>query len=342
MADPRIASIVDRSGDPSTVAWAHEGAGSLAALADPELAILAAEALGNINALQSVQQPKALRKSAAAALHRLKSRGVRVESARAPASFTLASEVVDIPPRAFLSVPNARGNHHLVLTATDREGSCIMDLILGGGKVQDEHGHASRSQLREFWKELENDPTTREIPFAAGLHMGDRAASGRRLHGWDHLLEKVSPATLSAARALDPGLYVRPDSGQALATSPLPLSLVPSRLIERALEAVNTPREAEAEAGEHLFPFLDELADSARGALADAAREQALVYRLTGFGSSAEKADALAESLAAGVAGHGLAELRQTLLIAMFEELQRAQSEEEADRDAWMRMVGQQ
>ena len=70
-----LAAILDRSGDPATVAWAHEGKGALAALPDPQLAIAAAGALGNVAALQSVNAPKDLRKAASAALHKLKSRG---------------------------------------------------------------------------------------------------------------------------------------------------------------------------------------------------------------------------------------------------------------------------
>ncbi len=151
MADPRLASILDRSGDPATVAWAHDGEGALVSLADPELAIAAAGELGNITALQSVTEPKSLRKAAAAALHRLKSRGVRVED-KAPANtFTLAREALVITPRAFLSGPNPLGNCHMVLTATDAEGSCIVELIVGGSRVQAEHGHASRKELRGFW-----------------------------------------------------------------------------------------------------------------------------------------------------------------------------------------------
>src|SRR5687768_5615412 len=106
MADRK--SILDRTGDAATVAWAHEGTGDLAKLPDPHLAIAAAAALGNAKALQSVTTgPKELRKAASAALHRLRSRGVKVETRVESRTAGLGRESVDIPSRAFLSLPDA-------------------------------------------------------------------------------------------------------------------------------------------------------------------------------------------------------------------------------------------
>src|SRR5262245_17410281 len=98
---PDVRAILDRTGDEATVAWAHDGTGDVSKLPDPLLAIAAAAALGNVKALQSVQGPKELRKAAAAALHKLRSTGVKVEEKVAPRAVGLGKEVIDIPARAF-------------------------------------------------------------------------------------------------------------------------------------------------------------------------------------------------------------------------------------------------
>ena len=85
--DPGLAAVVDRSGDPAMVAWAHDGVGELAGLANVDVAVAAAVALRNVAALQAAAErgPKVTRKAAAAGLHRLRSAGVSIPSAPAEA-----------------------------------------------------------------------------------------------------------------------------------------------------------------------------------------------------------------------------------------------------------------
>lgn len=342
MADPRLASILDRSADAATVAWAHSGQGDLAQLPDPELAIAAAAELGNVAALQAVTAPKSLRKAAAAALHKLRSRGVKVADAPAPVAFTLAREVIDVPPRAFLGAPNAIGNCHLLLTATDRDNSCIMEVIFGGDKVQDSHGHASRSELRKFWKEIEGDATVTEVPFLAGLHLADALVRGKHVHGWDHFISKVDPSVLASARLADPTRHALPEGGAEAENFVLPAWLVPAKVVDAVVK--NLPNEAQpGEEGWIDTGVQDALADGGRETFAAAADRIATVYQVLGRAASAELARAAARRLRnAGDACADLNCLRSAVLMAAFQELQHRQQEQQADMDALMQRLGSQ
>jgi hypothetical protein len=206
-ADPAaLTALLDRSGDAATVAWVHEGRGNVAALSDPALAILAAERVGNIAALQGVQQPKDLRKAAAAALHRMRSRGVEVTEKVAPKSFTLGAESVDLRSRAFLSLPDRDGDIELLLTASDLEGHCVLATVFGGQDLvrDSQHAHLNRSGLRDLWAQVEGRGMHAELPFVAGLHYADRFVKGHDRHGFDHFLDHVPPGVLQSARILDP------------------------------------------------------------------------------------------------------------------------------------------
>jgi hypothetical protein len=330
MPDPRLVSILDQSGDAATVAWAHQGVGSLVSLADPELAIAAAAELGNVAALQSVTEPKALRKAASAALHRLKSRGVKVADSTQVRSFSLTREQLDVPPRAWLGAPGPMGNHHLVLTATDYDGSCIMEVIVGGDKVQDQHGHAGRNELRRFWKEMETDPTLTEVPFVVGLHLADEAVRGKSVHGWDHFLSKVAPATLASARLVDPMRHALADDGAAPQDWLLPAWLVPGRALDLAIAAipdgdVDVSNESWLEQGLEVA-----LADASRLRFAAAADQSARVYALLGRTANAASARSVADRLRAGEPAASFPELRTAVLFAAFQEVQRRQGPDAA------------
>ncbi len=343
MAHPQLSSILDRSGHAATVAWAHDGSGDLASLPDADLAVEAAVALGNVAALQAVVAPKHLRKLAAAALHKLKSRGVKVAEVAAPRAFSLGAEDVQVPPRAFLSTPNALGNMHLVLTATDREGSCIMELVYGGSKLQDEHGHASRSELRQFWRELENDAGMTEIPFVTALHLGDALVQGKHAHGWDHLLEKVDSGTLTAARLLDPARQApapRGDDGDPSDWS-LPAWLVDAKLVEDLAENGFGAHTAEDPDG-WLNEGLDKALRSSRDEFAHACEHIALAFTLVGRPRAAAEAREVKRRIEAGESGRNFAQVRLAVLMACFDEIRRREAEHKADMDGLMQMVGRQ
>ncbi len=339
MVDPRLVAILDRSGDPAIVAWAHDGAGDVASLSDPELAVHAAGELGNVAALQAVAAPKNLRKAASAALHRIKSRGIKVADAPAPKAFTLAREAFDVPPRAFLSGPNAMGNCHLLMTATDREGSCIMEVIFGGDKVQDHHGHAGRSELRKFWKQIEGDEVMAEIPFAAGLHLGDVALNGKPAHGWDHFLSKVAPGALAAARQMDPRAHALSETGAEAEAWVLPAWLLPGTVVDGIVAGLPDDTSGENE-GWLDVAIVAALVGGGREAFAFAADRSALVFTLLGRGAAAASAQAAAARMRAGEDCSGLSPLRSAVLLAAFQELQHRQREKSADVDSVMRKVG--
>lgn len=207
MADPTVSSIVDRSGDPASVAWAHDGVGDVAKLPNPLAAIAAAAELGNAKALQSVQAPKDLRKAASAALHKLKSKGLKIEEVAPARSFTLGKESFDLPSRAFISIPDLDGDMEFLLTTSDPGGNCALGVIFGAGQPKEmRHAHVGRGELRDLWKQADGRKDLAEIPFTTGLHYIERFAAGAPdyKHDWTHFLEHVPAATLQAARTLDP------------------------------------------------------------------------------------------------------------------------------------------
>jgi len=331
--DPRLASILDRTGDPATVAWAHEGSGRLDSLADPMLALAAAEALGNAAALQAVAEPKALRKAAAAALHKLRARGVKVEAAVAPRSFSLGKEEVDVPPRAFLSLPDDQGDMQLLLAVTDHEGSCVFATILGGpdGVRDARHAHVNRSGLRDVVRTTESMRGHVEIPFVAGLHYADRLFTSRHEHGWTHFLEHVSPATLTSARILDPLRSPPPDRPDEPALHPWmphPSLLASGPLahgVSRIAEIVTSDLYPEEEDRRGAMDTV--MNDTADAALDAQARARLLDYlgwaeiacRHHGWPRHAEQLVAVAEEVRAGAAGSAIGAVAATTRLHLAE-----------------------
>lgn len=289
-----------------------DGRGRLDQLADPELAIAAAEAAGNVAALQGVSAPKALRKAAAAALHRLRSRGVKVE-AQAPAAFTLSREELDVPSRAFLGSPDDEGEVPLVLTATSHGGTCLMEMFLGTADGRATHGHANRTQLREVWKNLEADPSLREVPFAGGLNLAFELLDGRSDHGWEHFLSHVPAAVQAQARADLATAAAVEEAVGADRVWMLPVRLVAPRAVEVGVQAMlQSTREEETQA------WVPEGADAAlegeaRAAFAAAADRLARIHRCFGREGAAADAERLAAQLREGVAGQEIPAVRNTV-----------------------------
>lgn len=332
MPDPRISSVVSRAADAATVAWAHAGTGDLASLPDPELAIAAAAALGNVSALQAVTAPKTLRKAAAAALHRLKSQGVKVVDAAPARAFTLAAEVVEVPPRAWLGVPDENGGITLVLTATDNEGSCIAEVRLGEPDAHMEHGHASRGELRDLWRRLGADAGLKEVPFVLGLHLADGAVGARADHGWKHFMEKVADSQLAAARGADPASFAGAPVDEAIAETRvacLPLSLINAGLSAERLRTSASGDDA----------WIDDCAndavnDQTRAGFVAAARMGEVALRVHGRMGAADDAAALANKLEQGVAGSELFAVRSAVMRAtMYEVYRRAEQESGGDEE---------
>lgn len=330
MADPRLSSILDRSGDPSTVAWAHEGAGDLAALADPLLAIQAALELGNGAALQAASTsnlPKDVRKAAGAALHRLKSRGVKVAPI-APKVVVLPAEALDLPPRAFVSVPDADGDLEVALTASTGEGSCVCAALLGGSSgISDiRHGHCNRSELRRVWREMETRRDLVEVPFLVGLHILDGLASG---HDWNHFLTHVSAPTLQAARLLDPtqGVPSAVVEDEALVGRDwsVPVSLLDASIVAQAAEKVAHAGSNSQDFAAHLDAAVLAISETGytknRAALLRHLELVALAFRWHGRAASADAALAQKAAIEAGEALSSIPSVRNAAGTAVTRQL---------------------
>lgn len=233
----KVQTIVSGNGDAATVAWAHRGEGSLAALPDPQLAIAAAVALGNATALSSVNAPKDLKKAAAAALHRLRSTGVKVEAPKPVGHFQLSKDTSAPPSRAFISLPDIEGSVELLLTASDAEESCALGIVLGGGVEDVRHAHLGRGELRDTWRSAEGGGL-QEIPFTTGLYFADKYLSPRADHNWHHFLQHVPAGTLQVAKGMDPfaNLPATKEEGQNIGDSwVLPQSLWDASLMPKAM-----------------------------------------------------------------------------------------------------------
>lgn len=336
MADPTVTSIVDKSGDPASVAWAHDGVGDIAKLPNPLAAIAAAAQLGNARALQSVQAPKDLRKAASAALHKLKSKGLKIEAIAAPRSFTLGKEDLDLPSRAFFGIPDLDGDMELLLTTSDATGNCALGVVFSAGQPKEmRHAHVGRGELRDIWKQAEGRKDLAEVPFTTGLHYVERFAAGAPdyKHDWHHFLEHVPQATLQAARTLDP-----------LAKAPAPLGdeggiawVAPSGVFDHAALTEGMDRLVALTRAEHvdddvrnaaLEALFAEVADRAlahgdRAALVRAAELAAVAFTLHGRPNAAASIRAQAESAAAGAAGSTLESVHTAVRLLLLANTQR-------------------
>lgn len=325
--DPRLAAILDRTGDPATVAWAHTGTGDVAVLPDPELAITAAGLLGNSGALQAVAGPKALKKAAARALHQLRSRGVKVDEAPRATAFTLGREEVAGLQRAFLSLPDTEGDLELLLIAADEEGVCVLGTILGGPEVLREarHAHVNRGGMREVLRSVEERGVHAELPFTAGLALAERIYTPRHEHAWSHFLEHVPSATLESARFLGPerGLPEgRPDEPEPKPWMPTPGMLQPGPLasaVERMVEITVSPVYPDQES--RRVAFHEAAGQAATAALDADARRRITEYldyvvlaaRWYGWPRHAEQLQAVADQVARGTPGAEIDAIRASV-----------------------------
>lgn len=348
MASLKVAEILEGRADAATLGWVERAEGDVQALPDPESAIEAAYWKENIAALQSVVEPKALRKAASAALHKLKSRGIKVEAKVQARSAALGAEVVDIPPRAFVSLPDLLGECRLLLTATDASGTCVAEVPLGGLPAHIGHAHLSRNELRETCKDVARDPRTKEVAFPHGLALAAAAAGDSVPHQLHHLLQKLDPGVWATARttpiASIPGAEA--DTGRdGDRYSCLPLELVELRpayaayaaYIDGPAESPGEAEESEAEAaatpepgaaagpaaeGRDIFGPLVPTAvtDANRAGLALAADLAAAVYRIHGRRAAAGDAASVAEAIRTGELGPARAAIQLSLELAAIRE----------------------
>ena len=325
-----VDAIVARTADAASIAWAHDGTGDVATLPDPEAAIDAAGRLGNVSALQSVAQPKVLRKAAAAALHGIRSRGVVVPEKVDARHVGLARETVDIPARAFLGMPDIDGEIELLLTVADDEGCCVLGAVLDGRPTprESQHAHVSRSGMREVWKTCEGRGDIAEVSFVTGLHYGDHFLAND--HGWRHFCEHVSPATIASARLLDP--LARPPAARTDegADDPwiLPVRLLSAAAIHAGIGEIGAAFSSAIEVDDATRQSRIEgaIANAATAALTDALRPSLVAavdlahatFVLHGLPQRAERAVQAREQILAGVAGADIKPVLDAVRLAMF------------------------
>lgn len=325
--------ILDRSGDPATVAWAHDGQGDLAALPDPLLAILAAEKLGNAPALLAATGPKPVRKAAAAALHRLKSRGVKVD-APAPRAGVLGVEVIPVDTHAWLSFPDEEGEVKLLLGYSGPRGTRVLDIDLTGPHDAWAHaGPSSKNGIRDAGAELVREGGV-PLPFAVALRYARTWAGGEK--NVQEFSDHVGVELVAQADAVDPEAHLPPPGEDvpghgwvypADAFVGDGLDAAAQRLQERlaGLEVTDAPglppgvEEAFQDAGGVL---LDHLTPRERQVLAEVARFGALVRRWHGAVGAAERLEAQATALegdtpAREIPGMELAARRAVLVEAL-------------------------
>lgn len=337
----RIQEIIGRSGDAATVAWAHEGTGRLADLSDPMLGIAAAVALGNASALSSVTAPKDLKKAAAAALHRLRASGVRVESQRAPSAFRLSTAEEAPPSRAFVGLPDQDGHVEFLLTASDTDSSCVLAFLAGGPRATAEvrHGHVSRSELRDTWKQVEKYRLV-EIPFATGLHYADRLLGSVSERNYLHFLDHVSAETLQSARILDPLANV-PAANAAEPEAEvlewiLPTDMWDPALTENAMGVLFNSMQA-AEARDAFYEAVVRMVctqminDQNRAMIYNHIELVAAAFRLRGFVGAAERALGYRRALEEGTDPGTLPPLLNSVKVAIANEAMGRMSQAEME-----------
>ncbi|MDP2307511.1 MAG: hypothetical protein Q8P18_15900 [Pseudomonadota bacterium] len=340
MSDPAaLAAILARTAgpaaDPATIAWAHEGKGDLSALPDPHLAIAAAAALGNSRALLSVTGPKELKKAAAAALHKLKSRGVKIEEAPAPRAFVLGKGEEPLPARAFLSLPDMTGDMELLLTTSDAGGNCALGVILSAGRAkQTQHGHLARAELRDVWKQATARGDLVEIPYIVGLHYAERfLATGEHKHDWTHFLEHVPSALLQSARVLDP--LANPPAAVDEGEDPNPRWMAPLGVLDNAalnhginqMPVVVASAEDDAARDAGLAALYTETADNAleagdRAALARSADLTAVALTFHGRPLGAAIVRAQGEAALAGAPGSAIEGVAMSVRLLLITQTQ--------------------
>lgn len=218
--------------DAAALAWLG-GSGDLASM-DTESALAAIEvaarlALGERVAQAGEARDKVVRKAARAAAHKLRSQGHSLPEVQIGTSFTLGAEVRVLPTAAaLLGLPEEDGYVPYLLSTHGAEESCISGGAAGPiqGFRDEDHGHASRSQVRRIMQDAKVPHRMHEIdlPLALAVVEGAFRASGRgQPPGWGHMLSHVEPSVLKGARALDPfeGLAARLDTDALFQLEPL-------------------------------------------------------------------------------------------------------------------------
>ncbi len=201
------------AGEHPASGWLQSGEGlDELSLIDALSAIEAArrsEAGERLAAARRTASSKRIRKAAGAALHRLKSSGVKV-AATTSRQWVPRAGLDDVPPpRALLGLPDPSGGFPFVCIAFSREDGCACAGLAsaGQGHSDADHAHVTRSTARGILDGARRDQHLLDVPFHVALHFVQSAfAQGGRghPHGWDHMIASVPEGVLTSARLLDP------------------------------------------------------------------------------------------------------------------------------------------
>ncbi|HJN78369.1 MAG TPA: hypothetical protein QGF58_30935 [Myxococcota bacterium] len=315
---------------------------------DVALALEAAVQLELVGLLQGLEGGPH-RKLARKALHRLKSKGVAVETpTRTRTAFTLGSDAARVPPTSFVGPPSPEGYSEFFLAYTDEDGTCLLMGHFGGqeGLRGLSHGHLSRGQLRSLKKDLAaNGPGLVELPFSEAVgHMLPalevaKALTGRYPHEWDHFATHIPEGVMNSARLLDPLRGLERDDDDLTGTSVLgthpwfQLWPVAPAAIEEVITKISNKLDDDSPPN-----MAEELSAAAGGALEGVrpewirrARLAASAARAAGDVDLAQTAAVLVKALETGRAASDIPLVERTLQVQIGWMAQQAMSETPGD-----------
>lgn len=337
--NPRVAELVARSGDAATLAWLHDGVGTLAALPDIDLAVAAAVAMKNAPLLLAAveQGDRAARKAAAAGLHRLRSAGVAIPTAPVqPRSFSLDREELGTLLRAYVGVPDDNGDLEVLLTVSTDAGSAAMGVVLGGRSgVRDvKITVLSRSSVREVWKTAERYRRA-EAPFTAALHYAERFGADHP--EWRHFLKLLPAGLLEQSRAQGPlstrlpGQPAEPETLSRWMPNPDLLDEAPlNRALPQVMEIVASPAYEDDFARRAAMDVV--MLDAADAALSDAARAAMVAHLelvlamlwLSGWDRHHAMFDGILAEVRSGAPGRDIASVEACVKLFLAESVMQA------------------
>ena len=171
-------------------------------------------AAGDIAALQALTKgPKAVKKAAKKALHRLRSQGVTVPKQRAASAFSLGKEQLETLSGAWMGPPDGDGYVYVVLGWADEDVCGAWIGHVGGGQgVRNDARFVptSRSGWRRLTKELGAADGLAPVPFTAAYGLAAegvatlRKLSGKDAPDWKAFSAAVPDGTKRTAELVDP------------------------------------------------------------------------------------------------------------------------------------------